>query len=634
MNYDENRFEFRPKISGQAKREKTPSLRALKVPKTMNTKNWRSAAYVKPSAQFSRRVIVKARVVKMNTYGRKAAALHITYIERNGVEKDGSPGRLYGKEEELDRHALEQNIPEEKNQFRFIVSPEDAHDLNLTQYTKELMQEVEKDLGRHVKWGAVNHYNTDNPHVHIVVRGVDMDGVLLTIDPKYIGEGMRFRAQDIATRDLGSKTEIDIQNQEIAEIGKGKFTSLDRKIAALELNGTVDVGSYPYEKIGRLSQSRIMGRLEKLEQFGLAEKSGSRSWNLQDNWKDKLLKLGERQEIFRSMHDAVGGDSQRYRINATGSEIQGRLVKKGLENELHDKFYFIVEEPSGQVNYISLDKNTNQESFREGDIITIKKEQESWLKKADLSIAEQAKKSGGFYDKEEHFQRLTGDIITLEDGRKVNKRDFVDAHERRIQRLQRYRMVEQMPNGSWRVDPALVERLKDRDKSGPIEQLKASHVSTMKIQHQVEYRGRTWIDRFTEKPDTPDFSKHGLGQEVRLAVRKRVMFLREMGVDPMDPARGKALDRIERTDLGSRMQTLQGGALKNLLPGDKITGVITASGELPSGRKYAQVYDPKAKEFALVPWQKDFEKLAGKQVELINHAGRYMAKGLTKILGR
>ena len=107
-----------------------------------------------------------------------------------------------------------------------------------------------------------------------------------------------------------------------------------------------------------------------------------------------------------------------------------------------------------------------------------------------------------------------------------------------------------------------------------------------------------------------------------------------MGVDPMDPARGKALDRIERTDLGSRMQTVQGGALKNLLPGDKITGVITASGELPSGRKYAQVYDPKAKEFALVPWQKDFEKLAGKQVELINHAGRYMAKGLTKILGR
>ena len=111
-------------------------------------------------------------------------------------------------------------------------------------------------------------------------------------------------------------------------------------------------------------------------------------------------------------------------------------MKKGLENELHDKFYFIVEEPSGQVNYISLDKNTNQESFREGDIITIKKEQESWLKKADLSIAEQAKKSGGFYDKEEHFQRLTGDIITLEDGRKVNKRDFVDAHERRMQRLQ------------------------------------------------------------------------------------------------------------------------------------------------------------------------------------------------------
>jgi type IV secretory pathway VirD2 relaxase len=40
-------------------------------------------------------------------------------------------------------------------------------------------------------WAAVNHHNTDNPHVHIVVRGVDQDGNGLRIDGPYIARGMR-----------------------------------------------------------------------------------------------------------------------------------------------------------------------------------------------------------------------------------------------------------------------------------------------------------------------------------------------------------------------------------------------------------------------------------------------------------
>jgi type IV secretory pathway VirD2 relaxase len=45
------------------------------------------------------------------------------------------------------------------------------------------MRQVEKDLAVRLRWGAVNHYNTDNPHVHIVVRGVDQAGHEVWIDP-------------------------------------------------------------------------------------------------------------------------------------------------------------------------------------------------------------------------------------------------------------------------------------------------------------------------------------------------------------------------------------------------------------------------------------------------------------------
>ena len=287
-----------PRIGGHAKWDRVPSLRGLKFPKKMSTMNSRSAAHVKPSPQFSRRVVIKSRIVKMSITGRTAALLHIKYIERNGVEKDGSAGKLYSKDQvkSFDKTDFTRPIANEKNQFRFIVSPEDGHELDLTDFTKKMMQQVEKDLGRKLEWAAVNHYNTDNPHVHIVVRGIDKAGDQVTIPPKYIAEGMRFRAQEIVTDELGLKSELDNKSREIADISKGRFTSLDRTIAAQEVDGTVDVGSYALEKNGRLSQARIMARLDKLEVFGLAEKSGSRSWTLHPEWKEQLHAAGLREE--------------------------------------------------------------------------------------------------------------------------------------------------------------------------------------------------------------------------------------------------------------------------------------------------------------------------------------------------
>ncbi len=56
------------------------------------------------------------------------------------------------------------------------------------------MAQMETDFRRSLVWGAANHTNTDNPHVHVVVRGLDADGYDLTIDGRYIREGLRSRA--------------------------------------------------------------------------------------------------------------------------------------------------------------------------------------------------------------------------------------------------------------------------------------------------------------------------------------------------------------------------------------------------------------------------------------------------------
>jgi type IV secretory pathway VirD2 relaxase len=96
----------------------------------------------------ARRVVVKARVVRLTPYGAKAVALHLRYIERDGVEKDGTKGVLYGPDGPVRRKTFEEPRLGEPHQFRLIVSPEDASELDLTAYVRRLMTQIERDLGR------------------------------------------------------------------------------------------------------------------------------------------------------------------------------------------------------------------------------------------------------------------------------------------------------------------------------------------------------------------------------------------------------------------------------------------------------------------------------------------------------
>ena len=42
---------------------------------------------------------------------------------------------------------------------------------DLRTFTRDLDGRWERDLGTRLDWVAVDHWNTDNPHVHLLVRG-------------------------------------------------------------------------------------------------------------------------------------------------------------------------------------------------------------------------------------------------------------------------------------------------------------------------------------------------------------------------------------------------------------------------------------------------------------------------------
>ena len=145
----------------------------------------------------TRRIVVKAHIVRHQ--GRKSPPLtaHIAYLKRDGVNRAGERARLFGSEaDHADERDFAERCHDDRHHFRFIVSPDDATEMSdLKAFTRELLTDMEHDLGTKLDWVAVEHYNTDNPHIHILVRGKTDDGNDLVIDRGYISDGIRARAQ-------------------------------------------------------------------------------------------------------------------------------------------------------------------------------------------------------------------------------------------------------------------------------------------------------------------------------------------------------------------------------------------------------------------------------------------------------
>ena len=336
------------------------------------TASKRGRIAVRAPHALSRRCVIKARYVSMTGNGRKIAKAHLAYLERDGVERDGSPGRLYGPDESFDAEAFRRPLDGEPRQFRFIVSPEDAHLLDLPGFTRQLMEQVEKDTGRRLEWAAVNHHNTDNPHVHVVVRGLDRDGDEVRIDGRYIAQGMRWRAQEIVTRELGRRPEMELSRTANPEIDRMRFTNIDRAIEPLVTpEGTVSLEHILREPGG---DGRLcIARLKTLETLRLAKNEQPGMWRLEPEWQQSLRDLGEYHDVIDRLRPFVGNRAIAFQTVDEKHPVpafEGRVVGKGLDDELGGRMFVAVQTPAGESFYVRLAPNV-AEPLREGDTVRV-----------------------------------------------------------------------------------------------------------------------------------------------------------------------------------------------------------------------------------------------------------------------
>jgi len=213
-----------------------------------------------------------------------------------------------------------------------------------------------RDLDTQLEWVAVSHFNTDNPHVHIALRGIRADGKPLRLERDYIKHGIRSIAEDLCTLQLGYRTQVDVAQAQRREVTQQRFTSLDRAIARDKptdgQSSHFPVRRNPVEP----KNQYVIARLRTLESMGLAEAAGSDQWQVRQDFESALRamqRLGDRQKILAT-HGVPVSDTRLPLVmfdlrNCT--TLEGRILAHG-EDEGTGRSFMMLEGTDGKVHYI------------------------------------------------------------------------------------------------------------------------------------------------------------------------------------------------------------------------------------------------------------------------------------------
>jgi len=356
--------------------------------------------------------VVKARIVRHKGVRFRAAPLakHAAYLERDGVTRDGRDASLFDAEgDAAERAAFAARCEDDRHHFRLIVSPEDAAEMqDLRRFTRELMADIARDLDTRLDWVAVDHWNTDNPHIHILVRGIADDGGDLVIDRAYVSEGVRFRAEERVTLELGPRTERELHAARQREVDAERWTGLDRSLSDVADRAAGVADLRPGGPIDETSRQLLLGRAAKLEALGIATPSGPAQWIIDPDAETILRDLSVRGDIIKTMHRAMMGEgaireASRFALHDArkAEPVIGRLVERGLHDELAGTAYAIVDGADGRLHHLRFADIEMTGDAAPGAIVELRSwddrhgtPKQSLAVRSDLTLAEQIHADG------------------------------------------------------------------------------------------------------------------------------------------------------------------------------------------------------------------------------------------------
>jgi len=247
--------------------------------------------------------------------------------------------------------------------------------------------------------------------------GVLDDGRILNIAGDYIAHGIRHRASELVTRELGHQSEIELQAKLQNEVEAERLTRLDKMLLSEQREqGVIDLRPGKGATwLVRENRDLMIGRVKHLERYGLATEAEPGRWTVSDRAEQVLKDLDHRTEVIKTIHRALtdngladerGVGQFALHREGSGQKIVGRVLAKGLAgDEMGERVHLIVDGIDGRVHHIEFkDPSRIEEVGR--DMIVEAAPVVSGPRPADRNIAANAAEDDGIYRPSRHLKRI------------------------------------------------------------------------------------------------------------------------------------------------------------------------------------------------------------------------------------
>ena len=318
---------------------------------------------------YHQRCAIRVTYLKNKTRGQWKA--HGRYLARESANfKNDAEAVGFSREHEaadIARQLENWQAAGDQQMWKVIVSPEFGDRVDLSRLTRDLITQMEKDLGTNLEWVAAEHHNTEHPHVHLVIRGVRNSGETLRLSREFVQQGIRSIASDLCTRQLGYRTELDGAEAERREVAEKRLTSIDRRLLkdAQEISPEVGTQFFTVSRnpaqtgLSDMARSRTrhdVARLAVLCQMGLAVPMGTSSWRARRDFEQVLRAMQRTTDRQRTLaaHGVLMSD-ERLRIEVLDlkqlTSVEGRVLVRG-QDEQTGRNYLMLEGTDARVHFI------------------------------------------------------------------------------------------------------------------------------------------------------------------------------------------------------------------------------------------------------------------------------------------
>lgn len=534
---------------------------------------------------FGQRVVVKASYFQHRGKGHTKLSKHLSYLARDGVSRDGTKGNFFSNTPSPlslseARHIAREWSSDERH-FRFIISPENGASLNLRTYTAEVVLELERELGTRLEWLATEHHNTDQSHVHLVLRGVDDKGRALRLDKSFIKSRVRELAERVATRSLGLVPERQVHLRREAEVRALRFTALDRHLLR-DADSSNDISfrrgdGSTAAKGGKSLRTLKQERIAFLEGLGLAQRKGTGLWRINAELESTLVALGRRvaeeKNLYRILGQrALGRAAPQLTADGLhslpGNLVIGTVLYRGPFQDLSDRTELIVESEFGDLHRVALGAFSEAPHglSRVGDYVVISSQGGSSADMVLARLSEAGRHRGKLTvsrrDIEAYAKRREA-LGTLPYG--ASAVSYTQRLMTRLTSLKELGVVQEVRPDEWAVPGQLSTQVSEARKRSGREQnhfLSVTRGTALSLSDQVTAVGYTWLDqlllKFGSEGERDSIVRRESALGEALNQRAKELSFRGIALTLPDPVAGNVSPSSEVSHPGVRQLILDG----------------------------------------------------------------------------